>query len=225
MSKEFKWLFVVDPKSSHKAFNNSDLERFKNNRFKSLAREVIQNSIDARRDKTRPVRVEFNTLTKDTSDIPDRVGLLHKVVACIPTAKQDKNRKEAEAWFKEAKKILEGKKLDILQMSDYNTVGIAGPCELGNPFFSYMKAMGDSVKPDSTAGGSHGIGKRAPLVCSKLRTHITSTRYLDIQTEKEHFLAQGYSVLISHIETLGNGKKRTIDNEGYWGDTDGLMHV
>ena len=177
MTKEFKWEFVVDPKGSHKAFNNSDLERFKINRYKSLAREVIQNSIDACDDKSKPVRVEFSTYTKETNDIPDREGLLKKVTACIPTAKKDRNRKEAEPWFNAAKKILEGKTFEVLQMSDYNTVGIAGPCELGYPFFSFMKAMGDSVKPDPTAGGSHGIGKRAPLVCSKLRTHITSTRY------------------------------------------------
>jgi hypothetical protein len=63
MAKEFKWEFVVDPKGCHTAFNNPVLERFKINRYKSLAREVIQNSIDARDDKSKPVRVEFNTLT------------------------------------------------------------------------------------------------------------------------------------------------------------------
>jgi hypothetical protein len=109
MAKEFKWQFVIDPKGSHKAFNNSDLERFKINRYKSLAREVIQNSIDARDDKSKPVRVEFSTYTKETNEIPDRVGLLKKVTDCIPTAKKDRNRKEAEPWFNEAKKILEGK--------------------------------------------------------------------------------------------------------------------
>ena len=98
MAKEFKWEFVVDLKGTHKSFNNSDLERFKVHRYKSLAREVIQNSIDARKDKSLPVLVEFSSTTQKIEDIPDTEGLLKKISSCIPVAAEDKNRAEAEPW-------------------------------------------------------------------------------------------------------------------------------
>jgi len=127
MSKHnYKWEFVIDLKGVHKGFNNPDLERFKNGRYRSLTREVIQNSIDARLNKNLPVRVEFECINRKTEDIPDRDGLLKKISACIPMAKRDKGRKEALTWFNTAKDLVEGKSIDVLRMSDYNTVGMAG---------------------------------------------------------------------------------------------------
>jgi hypothetical protein len=224
MSKQsYKWEFVIDLKGVHKGFNNPDLERFKNGRYRSLTREVIQNSIDAQLNSNVPVRVEFECVSRKTKDIPDKDGLLKKIEACIPMAKQDKGRKEALTWFNAAKGLLEGNSLDVLRMSDYNTVGMAGPCEYGKPYYAYMKAMGESVKNDANAAGSHGIGKRAPLLSSKLRTLFVSTRYSDKESNEEQFLTQGFSILISHQEERAKGKKVTIDNEGYWGETEGLM--
>ena len=167
MKEKTKWSFEL--LKTWQGFNDSDIERFKKGRYLSLAREVIQNSNDAILDPEKPVRVEFELLKVDTSSIPNVEDLRQKIASCLPFAEED-NNPEAPKWFAEAKKILDSTKVSVLRMSDFNTTGIVGPCERGTPFFAYMRAMGTSVKPNETAGGSHGIGKRAPLACSKLRS-------------------------------------------------------
>jgi len=174
MKEKTKWSFEL--LKTWQGFNDSDIERFKKGRYLSLAREVIQNSNDAILDPEKPVRVEFELLKVDTSSIPNVEDLRQKIASCLPFAEED-NNPEAPKWFAEAKKILDSTKVSVLRMSDFNTTGIVGPCERGTPFFAYMRAMGTSVKPNETAGGSHGIGKRAPLACSKLRSLFVVTKY------------------------------------------------
>jgi hypothetical protein len=223
MAKElYRWEFTEDLKGGHRGFNNPELERFKNGRYRSLTREVIQNSLDAVKDRKKPVYVEFRSIKKPVSDIPDVAGLLNKMTACIPMAKRDKNRAEAAPWFENACNILSGSTIDVLSMSDFNTKGMRGPCEYGTPFYAYMKAMGTSEKDDPNAAGSHGIGKRAPLLSSKLRTLVAVTQYIDPKSKKKEFLAQGFSLLMTHEEKKG-AKTIRIDAEGFWGKPDGCL--
>lgn len=223
MAKEtYRWQFTEDLKGGHRGFNNPELERFKNGRYRSLTREVIQNSLDAIDNKTKPVRVVFKSIKRPVAEVPNVQGLQKKISACIPMAERDRNRPEAAQWFKDALSLLQGSEMDVLSMSDFNTKGMQGPCEYGNPFYAYMKAMGTSEKSDSTAAGSHGIGKRAPLLSSKLRTLFAVTNYKDSKTKKKEFLAQGYSLLMTHEEKK-NSKTIRIDAEGFWGKPDGCM--
>ena len=223
MSKKIKWLFETNNSGRWKGFNDSDIERFKKGRYLSLTREVIQNSNDAILDKTLPVRIDFDLLKVNVADIPDIDGLRDKFNKCLPHAKAD-NNPEAGKWFEKANSILKGKTLQVLRMSDFNTTGMTGPCELGTPYFAYMKAMGTSQKPDENAGGSHGIGKRAPLACSQLRTLFVITKYMNASGATDT-LAQGFSALMSHAKTSGSKTGPFVDGEGHWGIADGAMPV
>jgi hypothetical protein len=71
-------------------------------------------------------------------------------------------------------------------------------------------SIGRKFRP---GGGSHGIGKAAPLACSDLRTIFVST----IWKEKRHTksLVQGRAVLMSFTKSDGIYK-----STGYWGDAD-----
>jgi hypothetical protein len=219
---QYRWEFTQDLKGGHRGFNNPELERFKNGRYRSLTREVIQNSLDAVDDKTKPVRVEFHSDRYAASDIPDARGLAAKIGKCIPMARRDKNRAEAAPWFENAYALITGTSIYVLKMSDFNTRGMRGPCEYGTPFYAYMKAMGASEKDGATAAGSHGIGKRAPLLSSKLRSLIAVTQFNDPKSKQNKFLAQGFSLLMTHEERVGK-KTISIDAEGYWGDPDGCL--
>lgn len=219
------WYFQIDNTGSYRGFNNPDLERFKKGRYKSLTREVIQNSLDAVSDFSKPVRVEFKLERLNISDLPQAGELKAKLKGCLQMAPRDKNHKDAVPWFGNAIKLLDEKAIDVLKMSDYNTTGMVGPCELGNPFYAYMKTMGSNAKSDRVvAAGGHGIGKRAPLLSSKLRSLIASTTYLD-RRGKKAFLSQGFSLLISHEEALPSGEKRMLSHEGYWGVKNGCQPI
>lgn len=213
MKEKTNWSFEL--LKTWQGFNDSDIERFKKGRYLSLAREVIQNSNDAILDQDKPVRVEFELLKVDTSTIPNVDDLRHKIACCLPFAKED-NNPEAPKWFAEAQKILDGGKVSVLRMSDFNTTGIVGPCERGTPFFAYMRSMGTSVKANETAGGSHGIGKRAPLACSKLRSLFVVTKYKNSK-QKTETLAQGLTIMMSHAEKNASKTGPFVDAEGYWG--------
>ena len=169
------------------------------------------------------MRIEFDLIKVNVADIPDIEGLREKFKKCLPHALED-NNPEAGKWFQDANAILSGKSLHVLRMADFNTTGMTGPCELGTPYFAYMKAMGTSQKPDENSGGSHGIGKRAPLACSQLRTLFVITKFKNDSNETD-MLAQGFSALMSHAKTAGSKTGPFVDGEGHWGITDGAMPV
>jgi len=223
MSEAIGWFFDSNNTGRWKGPNDSDIERFKKGRYLSLVREVIQNSNDAILNSAAPVRVEFDLIKLKVDDIPDISGLKEKFRQCLPEAQKDTNN-EAGQWYLNAISLLEGKSINMLRMADFNTTGMTGPCELGTPYFAYMKAMGTSQKSAENSGGSHGIGKRAPLACSQLRTLFVITKFLNRQGITET-LAQGFSALMSHPKVPGSKVGPFIDGEGYWGDPIGAMPV
>ncbi len=101
-------------------------------------------------------------------------------------------------------------KISILEISDYNTSGIEGPCKLEKPYFAFMKASGQSRKSSETAAGSYGIGKYAPYAISKLRTIFVSTTYKNGSSYEQ--LTQGKAILISHYQD-----KNLRRGTGFWG--------
>jgi hypothetical protein len=184
---------------------------------------VIQNSNDAISDSTLPVRIEFDLLKVKVADIPDIEGLRDKFKRCLPHAMADNNL-EAGKWFQDANDLLNGKTLSVLRMADYNTTGMTGPCELGTPYFAYMKAMGTSQKSAENSGGSHGIGKRAPLACSQLRTLFVITKFKN-EVGQVDMLAQGFAALMSHSKSAQSKTGPFVDGEGHWGLTEGALPV
>jgi hypothetical protein len=55
-----KWVFPLNGGGEQDGFNNASIDTFKGERIFSLVRETIQNSMDARLDKNKPVRVTFS---------------------------------------------------------------------------------------------------------------------------------------------------------------------
>ena len=51
-------------------WNDADIRTFTGNRFKSLTREILQNSLDARLDESKPVRIEFEYFSIPEDGIP-----------------------------------------------------------------------------------------------------------------------------------------------------------
>ncbi len=199
-------MFPVDPADEWEGFNHAGIEHFRGNPLGSLAREVIQNSLDA--PVRVPVIVEFQLHKRPTKELPGIAEFRNAFEACSKAAKNES--KKARDFFANASKILVGKHVDVLTISEKNTRGMAGPCKNGNPYFAYMKATGQSKKTGDADLGSYGIGKFAPFAVSNLRTILVSTAY-NVNGGVEQ-LTQAKSILMSH--KVG---KNTHQQTGYWG--------
>ena len=66
----FKWSVVPTPE--HEGWNDHSISEFSDQKLKSVVRECIQNSIDARENKRQPVKIAFEKVEFKIEDIiPD----------------------------------------------------------------------------------------------------------------------------------------------------------
>lgn len=204
------WHFDKAPSGMSTGWDDASIKGFKGNPINNLAREIIQNSLDAAVDKKNGcVTVRFSLLPIPTTSIPDHETLKGVIKKCISSV-LDADKPKA----KEAMSRLEKKSIDLLSISETGTIGMKGPYEEGKPFFTYMATSSQSVKSNDSLG-SHGQGKAAPILCSHLHTIFASTVYLD-EGKKEQRLVMGRATLASHYNNPEEKKDKRF-NIGFWG--------
>lgn len=163
-----KWSFPSNNHGDINGISNSGVETFQGTPLKSLAREICQNSLDAAIDNT-VVEVEFKSFTLETEELPDASSLKKAFVASLDFWSQQSSKK-AQDFFERAIKAIEVGTVPFLRVSDFNTSGLLGSKgEYNTPWCNLTKSSGASDKAGSS-GGSFGIGKFAPFVCSDFRT-------------------------------------------------------
>jgi len=214
MAHEIGWNFPSNGGGVIAGFNDSGIETFAGQPFESLAREIIQNSLDARASNSAPITVRFRLKEIRHADFPGHGEMLGIVKKCL-TANQDDPK--AKEFFENAKKILKGKQINCLEILDSNTTGLQdganGNIKSGH-WHRLIKATGKPQTQD-LAGGSFGIGKNAPFAVSDLRTVFYFTRYCASGKTAEY--AQGKAILVSH-EFSGGGDTQAV---GFYGVKDG----
>ena len=194
------WSFPPTNGGREDGFNDPGIAHFNGSPLSSLARETIQNSLDARKEETKPVEVVFEL----ASAVPDEIGgheLADAFLSCIEQADADGDPSVHDAL--EAARAALQRRIRCLRVSDRNTTGL-----LGKNWHALIKMQGLSQKPGiEGAGGSHGIGKYAPFAVSSLRTVFYWTCYEEDTVPIEKF--QGKAVLMSHqnehTKTQGTG--------------------
>lgn len=177
------WNFPAAAGGTINSINNAGIETFKGNELDSLTREICQNSLDAIKDESKPVIVEFKSFKLQSNQFPQRAELLEAFKKC-ETTWEGKNPK-SEQFIEQAKYILNEQEIPFLRISDFNTKGLEGAQtgELGSPWSSLVREAGSSNKGDSS-GGSFGIGKSAPFANSKLRILFYSSQ--DLSNYQSH---------------------------------------
>ena len=91
---------------------------------------------------------------------------------------------------------------------------MAGPADdYDSPFYAYTRGSGLTGKTDGL--GSFGIGKKAPVVNSGMRTIFVSTRFNDERYGPSN-LCQGMSFWVTHQDD-----ELLYDGTGFWGVRDG----
>jgi hypothetical protein len=192
-----KWNFPCNNSGEIHGLNNSGIETFLGTPYKSLAREICQNSLDAVFDETKPVVVEFVLSEVDTGLIPDIEGL-KRTFSFAKSFWESQKIELAVEFFNTAIELSSSSKISVLTIRDRNTRGLSGAHKGYNtPWHNLTKSSGVSDK-SPTSGGSFGIGKYAPFACSYFRTVMYST------FDEEGIVAgQGVSRLTSFQDETG----------------------
>src|SRR4051812_1585304 len=164
--------FLPNEAGEGEGLSDSGIETYRGDPFPAIARETSQNSRDAH-DRERctdePVILEIDKIDIPTSTLPDLRKYKEVAQLCLELARKTKRKKE-QAFFEQARKVLNSEQIPVLRISDINTKGLRGPCQEGSPFHSLVKSSGVSNKEEDTSGGSFGIGKSAVYAASDLQT-------------------------------------------------------
>lgn len=172
------WIFPSNNYGTVTGIGEAGIETFRGSPYRSLAREICQNSMDAKVDRNKPVIVEFSCFSLASRDIPDYNTLQDAINSCLNFWTEQNNKKTID-FFKKAKAVIENKFINILRISDSNTTGLQGSDkEYNTPWHNLVKAAGVSDK-EGSSGGSFGIGKAAPFACSDVRTLFYATKDID----------------------------------------------
>lgn len=172
------WHFPSTDGGDVEGINDAGIETFKREGENSLARECIQNSLDAKFNISNPVRVIFTKFQINTYDIP---GYSRFKEIITKAKKFSQNQTNAQSFYQPAEETLSKEKIDVLKISDYNTNGLTGDDNDENgSLFKLTRAKGINSKTGD-GGGSFGIGKAASFAISALRTVFYSTLNKDGQ--------------------------------------------
>lgn len=211
------WRFPILDGGNEQGFNNSGIETFNGSEmYDNLAREICQNSLDAKDDEVEgPVIVKFTTEDIEISTNEAVTGLLDIIRKCEEYWRGREDDK-LRYFFDTVKKIREGNTICVLRIADYHTRGLEGAKADKNdksPWRGLTHSDGVSYKNEDS-GGSYGIGKNAPFVCSQIRTVFYNTYAKD---GGKAF--QGISRLMTHYnekgeETIGTGHFLNCDKKG-----------
>ena len=174
------WQFIKNGNADMNSVESTDTESFQKIPIDSLARELTQNSLDARVGE-KPAIIEFKTFTMRTADIPGIEDLKEEVSACIDFYPETT---VYHRMFQKMLDELQNENILCLRISDFNTCGLDGVASNKNmtPFNFLVKGNGFSSKKGANSGGSKGMGKFSTFLSSSIHTVFYST--LNLNKEK-----------------------------------------
>lgn len=158
-------------------FIDGSTEIFKSGKWAFLAREVIQNSLDALRENQSKLIMDISIDDISTNYIPNKENIIKHIngTLAIPNLPE-----RCMKFSKNAKKLLEEDMIRILKISDYNTTGVTGSEKKNGEANSAWNALiydeGNSQKQSENSTGSFGTGKNAPFALSGLNTVFYVTK-------------------------------------------------
>ena len=218
-----KWRFPASGHGDRKGLTSGDTETFKKSPFQAFAREILQNSIDARNSDEEPTRVEFTVFSLKTVEIPGYDELLKAIERC------------REFWAHKPDYVqvcdtmlacLSSPQIKCLRVSDFNTTGLVGVDteeQKNNKFLALAKGTGVSEKEGTVAGGSKGLGKNAAFLMSRINTVFYATK-ANKDIDGNPGLFEGYigvSDLISgYVDDVPAPNRDYTSGKGYYSDSD-----
>ena len=112
------WIFPSNNYGTVTGIGEASIGTFKGSPYRSLAREICQNSMDARFNKNKPVVIEFSCTSIESREIPDYSTLKNSINSCLEFWTEQKNKKTID-FFKKAKRVIESKSINVLRIYVY----------------------------------------------------------------------------------------------------------
>ena len=203
-TQEIGWKFPPTGGGEAAGWNHPGIALFRGATLASFARELLQNSIDAR--VAEPVQVSFELVTTQRQPDDGWQELAAAIDSCRREESADDKAKEELA---RAAQALESDEMTFLRVADRNTTGLHG-----RHWHSLVKQRGVNTpeQREEAGGGSHGQGKSAAFLFSPLRTILYWSRFDGPDGPVERF--QGKAILMTH---RGNGSVGPTQGVGYFG--------
>ena len=114
---KYSWKFPLNNDGQFHGIGDSGIDLFKGDPVKSLTREICQNSIDARKDENKPVKVEFECFEIEKNIFPGLSQLIDTYEQAYAFCKKQNFRK-AIKYFEREIPVLKGEKFIVLRISD-----------------------------------------------------------------------------------------------------------
>lgn len=180
--KDFIWHFGVRDGGSDTADNIES--KFFIDKYASLVRESLQNSLDAQADSTRPVHVSYRFGHVDISADSNFYDLEKYIRGCLRMhPSQDRVNKAYTPMLEYIQKVKKTGRICFLEVSDSNTIGMDYVDDdvegATSRWYSFAKSVGNTAKRNDTSGGSYGLGKAVFYKNSAIRTIFISTKTED----------------------------------------------
>jgi hypothetical protein len=217
-----KWIFPSNNGGEVDGFNNASIDTFNGTKLFSVVRETIQNSMDARLDKDKPVRVSFMLSEIEKNEA---IGI-NELVPYLEMARETARSQQSDShssvrFFDQAvQSVNRAKKIPVFTISDFNTCGLEGdyddtdPKFKGDKWYALIKGSGLSQKSTAGALGSFGHGSKAPFAASSLRTVFYFSQISQSGKKEERF--QGKSIL----QSMRAGESVMTQGTGYFSNSE-----
>ena len=213
MSGSINWRFPPNSGGTIQGFNDSGIATFKGAElYNNLAREICQNSLDAKRKDEDHVVVKFDLKTLCKEQFEALYSFDDIIKECKDYWGLDELR--FKLFIQEAEELLKKPTIDVMVISDINTTGLTGAKDNKKKtvWTALTQSSGVTNKTNSGSGGSYGIGKSAPFACSAFRTVFYNTYAVDGVRA-----FQGVSRLVTHLdkngeETQGDGYYQNVES-------------
>jgi hypothetical protein len=215
-SQKPSWYFPTTAGGPIDGFNDSAREHFEGIHEHFLAREVIQNSIDARKDYDQPVKVLFELKKSKVQEVPG-IGELNPYYERALAFAAD--QEGAAEFYQYAMELSSSDEIFVMRIGDYNTKGLDGSDEDTSGNWARLVRMEGASSRKGAGGGSFGIGKNAAFVASGLRTTFYVSR------NSSHELVFEGKVKISSFVDKDNDTKRGSGQFGLKRDVPGAASV
>lgn len=222
-----RWDFPLLGTASLSGSNNAAITMFKGTGIMDgLAREICQNSLDAKRkdlpDEV-PVKMKFELVYLEKSKYPLFSEYENMVDNAISFWNNHPLRTpDIESFLANIKSALTEEFIPVLVMSDYNTSGLTGvnpkPGEQ-SVWKLLVDTEGISIKQNDISAGSFGIGKNAPFAYSAYNMVCYNTLAEDGGRAFEgvtHIVTSQRHINGKNLPTQSTGKYLYFENEYTW---------
>lgn len=213
------WDFPLKGTGNEQGYTDSGIELFKGKELlENLAREICQNSLDARDpDAEGPVEVKFSLRMIQKEKHP----LFSEYTYCLQSCKENWDGRmdsRLSDFLSAAEEMMLESEIPVLVASDFNTKGLTGAYvseDEKSPWRALAHTDGASVAKDSDSAGSYGIGKNAPFACTALSMVFYNTFAVD-GSRAFQGTARMATLKIRGKKTVGTGHYLYLVDDENW---------